>query len=87
MFHQVYENRFTLKDIRCNFKKVTQYADAHTYAIIEERINSSLSNLYYGQKEKAHFSYFLFNVEEYEKYCRENEQIQMRKIASDVEWL
>lgn len=85
LFHQAYENRFTLRDIRRNFKKVTQYADVHTYAIIEERINSSLSNLYYGQKEKAHFSYFLFNIEGYEKYCREDEQIEMRKMASDFE--
>lgn len=85
LFHQAYENRFTLKDIRRNFKKVTQYADAHTYAIIEERINSSLSKLYYEQKEKAHFSYFLFNIEGYDKYFREDEQIEMRKMASDFE--
>ena len=78
LFHQAYENRFTLRDIRRNFKKVTQYADAHTYAIIEERINSPLSNLYYR-------TYFLFNIEGYEKYCRENEQIEMRKMALDFE--
>lgn len=78
LFHQAYENRFILRDIRRNFKKVTQYADEHTYAIIEERINSPLLI-------SSYTIYFLFNIEGYDKYFREDEQIEMRKMASDFE--
>lgn len=78
LFHQAYENRFTLRDIRRNFKKVTQYADEHTYAIIEERINSPLLI-------SSYTIYFLFNIEGYDKYFREDEQIEMRKMASNFE--